>query len=191
MTIIEQLTVQPPLPQIGATNWGPDLNDCLTWLYESVVANANSMQVNRDQIEALEAQVSVLEARVVTLEAKPEYVYSNYLWKFSNAAPPAASGELRLNHNDPSLATLIDVRKIDGDGADRTPTFQALTPGDKIRITDWDNATIIHRFTVTGLPGTMDPSNATIPVTWTQGSGILPTSGAAKINVGFLASIVV
>lgn len=184
------LTTQPPLPVIGAEDWGPDLNDCLSWLYEQVVGNAASILLNRDQIEALEAQVSALQARVVTLENKPEYVFNSYPWKFSASAPPAGAGELRFNNVNPSLATLIDVRKIDSDGADRTLVFQQLSPGDRIRVADWDDANIAHRFDVTAVP-TIGATNAQIPVTWTSGGGNLPTSGAAKINVGFLVSIII
>lgn len=148
-------------PALGQDPWGADLN----------------------------AYLASLEARVVVLEAKPEWVYNSYSWKFSNAAPPAASGELRLNHVSPNLATVIDVRKIDGDGADRTPIFQAMTPGNRVRISDWDNAAIIHRFNVTTAP-TVGATNVTIPVAWESGAGVLPTSGAAKINVGFLVSLI-
>ena len=148
-------------PTLGQDPWGADLNTYL----------------------------ASLEARVAVLEEAPEYVFNSYSWKFSNAAPPAAAGELRLDNVNPALATLIDVRKIDGDGADRTPVFQQLTPGDLIRVNDWDNAAIFHRFNVTTAP-TIGATNVTIPVTWTSGSGTLPTTGAAKINVAFLVSII-
>jgi hypothetical protein len=82
-------------PVIGQDPWGADLN----------------------------AYLASLEARIVELEATPEHVYNSYCWKFSAAAPPAGAGELRLNNVDPTLATLIDMRIIDSDGADRTPVF--------------------------------------------------------------------
>ena len=147
-------------PTVGQNPWGQDLNTYL----------------------------ASLEARVVVLEAKQEHVYSSYSWKFANTAPPAGAGELRLNNVNAALATLIDLRKIDGDGADRTPVFQQLSPGDRVRISDWDDATIIHHFNVTTAP-TIGATNVTIPVTWISGSGTLPTTGAAKINVAFLVSI--
>jgi hypothetical protein len=174
--------MMPPLPAIGALDWGPDVNDCLTWLYEQMAANALAISMQQDQIEALQSQVSVLEA-------KPEYVFDSFPWKFSAAAPPASAGELRLNSVNPALATLIDVRKIDGDGADRTIVFNQLTPGDRIRINDWDDSTILHRFTVAALP-TIGATNVQIPVTWVSGNGSLPTTGAAKISVNFLVSII-
>jgi len=124
----------------------------------------------------------------VALEAKKEHVYSSFGWKFSAAVPPALAGELRLNNVAANLATVIDVRKIDSDGADRTPIFAAVRVGDVIRIADWDNAAIIHRFNVTAVP-TIGSTNITIPVAWVSGSGVLPTAGQAKINVGFLISL--
>jgi len=148
-------------PAVGQDPWGDDLNTYL----------------------------ASLETRIEALEIAPEYVFNSYLWKFAAGNPPAGAGELRLNNADPSLATLIDLRKIDGDGGDRTPVFQHLTPGDRVSVSDWDDAAIIHRYTVTTAP-TIGATNVTIPVTWFSGVGVLPTSGAAKINVGFLVSLI-
>jgi hypothetical protein len=138
----------------------------------------------------LNAYLVSLEERIEELEARPDYVYNSYAWKFSNAAPPAGAGELRFNNANPALATLIDLRKLDVDGADRTPVLQIITIGAKVRISDWDNAAIIHRFDVTG-PSVIGTTNAQIPVVWVSGSGTLPTTGQAKINVAFLVALVV
>jgi hypothetical protein len=138
---------------------------------------------------ALNAHLAALEARIADLEALDEKVFSSYPWKFSAGAPPALAGELRLNNVNPALATQIDLRKIDGDGADRTPSLMQLSYGDLVRINDWDDANVIHRFNVTGAP-VIGTTNAQIPVTWISGGGVLPTSGAAKINVGFLVSLI-
>lgn len=148
-------------PVVGQTPWGEDLN----------------------------AYLAELEARIVALEANPEHVYNSYAWKFAIAAPPAGVGELRLNNTDPSLATLIDMRLIDSDGADRTPVFLQVTPGDTIRVNAWSNASIYHRFHASGVP-TLGTTNVTIPVVWEAGTGTLPTAGQAKINVGFLVSLI-
>jgi len=149
----------PPVP--GQEPWGDDLNTYL----------------------------ASLEERIEVLEAKSEHVFNSYPWKFSAAAPPANAGELRLNDANPVVATNISVGKIDGDGADRTPVFMQLSLGDLIRVNDWDNAAILHRFNVTA-PAIIGPTSVDIPVTWISGSGNLPTSGAAKINVGFLVSLI-
>ena len=110
-------------PDIGEENWGDELNAYLASLEDA----------DRRSLEA----------------AQPEYIYNSYAWQFSSAAPPATGSQLRLNNVDPTLATLIDVRKIDSDGADRTPVFQQLDHGlDGSAINDWDNAAILHRYNV-------------------------------------------
>jgi hypothetical protein len=96
-----------------------------------------------------------LEGRVAALEARADYIYNNYTWKYSNAAPPAGVGEIRFNHTNLSLATLINFRLIDWDGGDRTPVFTQLTTGTKIRVNAFADASILHRFTVSAVP-TMD-----------------------------------
>jgi hypothetical protein len=148
-------------PVIGQDPWGQDLNAYLT----------------------------SLEARITLLESKGEHVYNSFAWKFSSAAPPAGATEVRLNNVNAALATQIDLRKIDLDGADRTQVFLQVSAGDIIRINDWDNAAILHRYRATGVP-TMDATNVTIPVAWETGSGTLPTTGNAKVNVAFLISLV-
>jgi hypothetical protein len=126
-----------------------------------------------------------LEGRVAALEGEADYVYNNYIWKYSNAAPPAGVGEIRFNNTDLSLATSVDFRLIDWDGGDRTPVFAQLTPGTKIRVNAFADANILHRFTVNAVP-TISATNAVISVTWDSGDGTLPTAGQAKTNVGFL-----
>ncbi len=151
--------IEPPEP--GTEDWGDDLN----------------------------AYLAHLETRIVDLESRPDYIFNSYPWSFNGGAPPAtASGQLRLDNSDPSQATMIDVRKIDFDGADRSPAMQLLNVGSSIRIGDWDNAAVLHWFLVAG-PATFNATNAQIPVTWKSGSGALPTSGQAKINVGFVVAL--
>ena len=106
-------------------------------------------------------------------------------YQFSNQAPPATGNQLRLNNSNPSLATVIDLRVLDSDGADRSQWIKLLNVRSMVRINDWDNATIIHRFNVTA-PTTSDGVNAQIPVAWTTGVGVIPN---AKINVGFILDI--
>jgi hypothetical protein len=151
--------VDPPEP--GTEDWGDDLNTYLEYL----------------------------EARIVDLENRPQYVYNSYAWMYNNGAPPATgsgvNNQVRLNNVDLTQATLIDIRKLDADGADRTPIFQRLVPGSMIRINDWDNAASLHRFDVTAAP-TMDATNAQIPVAWESGGGVIPN---AKANVAFLIAL--
>jgi hypothetical protein len=144
-------------PAIGQDPWGADLNTYLAGL----------------------------ESRIVALEAAPQWVFNSAPWQFSNATPPATGSQLRLNNPNPSLATVIDVRKIDSDGADRMPWFQVLANGSIIRIADWNNASVYHRYSVTGA-SVFDATNAQIPVVWVTGLGVIPN---AKINVGFVVDI--
>jgi hypothetical protein len=155
----------PPLPEPGQVLWGEDLNAYLAGLEARMLSN---------------------ESRITDLEAKPEMVYSSTAYQFSNAAPPATGNQLRLNNVDPVQATLIDLRKDDADGADRSNWLQMLGVGGYMRIQDWDNAAIWHRFKVTG-KATFDLTNAQVSVTWDAGQGTLPN---AKISVGFLSPLV-
>ena len=156
------MTVEPiDPPEPGTEDWGDDLNTYLEYL----------------------------EGRIATLEAKPQYVYNSYAWLYNNGVPPATgsgvNNQVRLDNVDLTQATLIDIRKIDADGADRTPVFQQLTAGSIIRINDWDNAASLHRFDVTGAP-MMDATNVQIPVAWESGGGVIPN---AKVNVAFLIAL--
>ena len=146
-------------PVIGADPWGDDLNNYL----------------------------ATLESRIIDLESKSEHIYNSFSWQFSNAAPPATGSQLRLNNVNATQATLIDLRKIDNDGADRSAWLNLLTFGAVIRIHDWDNATVFHRFTVTGDP-TFDATNAQIPVVWDTGNGVLPN---AKVSVAMLVTLAI
>lgn len=157
------MTSTPPV--IGLDPWGDDLNAYFAWL---------------------ENRINAMDVRINALEAKPEHVYNSFAWTFSNLAPPATGSQVRLDNVDLSLATLIDIRLLDSDSADRTPIFQQVKSGDQIRINDWNNAASIHRFTVTGA-ATMNATNASIPVTWLSGSGVIPN---AKANVAFLVALI-
>jgi hypothetical protein len=136
---------------------------------------------------ALNAYLAALEDRIDALEARPQYIFNSYAWQFNNGPPPAVStggnSQVRLNNANPTLATLIDIRLVDSDGADRTPIFQQLGVGSNVRINDWDAN--IHRFAVTG-PATMNVTNAQIPVSWVSGNGVIPN---AKANVAFLIAL--
>lgn len=158
-------------PAEGTVDWGDDLNLYLTGL--------------QNRIAALETQLDTVESRVDDIEDRPEYVYNSYAWQFSNAAPPATGNQIRFDSADLTLATVIDIRKIDSDGGDRTPVLQKLDEGAKVSVSDWDNAALGHTFLVSGVP-TMDATNAQIPVTWQSGSGTIPN---AKVNVAFLITL--
>lgn len=176
------MTVTPPT--IGQEDWGDDLNTYLIDLEKRIADNVQ-------RITLLEQDVADAQDDILALQTKPDYVYNSYAWQFNNGAPPATGNpknEIRLNNADPALATVIDVRKLDFDGADRTPIFQQLGVGAKIRINDWDDAALLHRYTVTGTP-TMDATNVQIPVIWLSGSGTLPNN--TKVTVGLLVSLIV
>jgi hypothetical protein len=89
---------------------------------------------------------------------------------------------VRFNNSNLSLATLAIFRLIDNDGADRTPVFQQLNDGSQIRINDWNDASHLHRFNVTG-PANISATDVTVPVTWVSGTGVIPN---AKASVAFL-----
>ena len=137
--------------------------------------------------EALNSYLISLESRIIDLEGQTEHIYNSFSWQFSNAAPPATGSQLRLNNVNATQATLIDLRKIDNDGADRSAWLKLLDFGAVIRIHDWDNAAVFHRFTVTA-PPTFDATNAQIPVVWDTGNGVLPN---AKVSVAMLVTLTI
>lgn len=152
------------MPTPGQDPWGEDLNAYLT---------------------GLESRVTTLESRVTALEAKPEYLFNSTSWQFSNAAPPATGNQVRLNNTAGNLATLIDIRNIDNDGADRSSWFALLDVGSFVRIQDWNVSANYYRYHVTG-PTTIGATNTTIPVTWDKGGGVVPN---AKCNIGFIVAV--
>jgi hypothetical protein len=179
----------PSLPQVGALNWGPEVNACLTWLYEQMANNALAINGLVQEVSDMQGaiglqagQIESLQAQVTTMAAKPEYIYNSFAWMYSNASPPPTGNQVRFDNANLSLATTATFRLIDVDGADRTNVFQRLSQGSKMRINDWDNAALEHHFSVTG-PAIIGGTDATIPLIWTEGNGVLPN---AKANVAFL-----
>ena len=149
------MTDTPPV--LGQDPWGDDLNAYLAWL----------------------------DARVAAVETRPDYAYNSYSWQYSNSAPPPTGSQVRFDNVDLSLATFMVARLVDNDGGDRTAVFRQLDVGSRIRINDWDDADVVHRFHVTG-PAVVDATDATIPVIWISGAGTIPN---AKVNVAFLVPL--
>jgi hypothetical protein len=152
-------------PTIGQDPWGSDLNTYLA---------------------SLETRLATVETRLTAVEAQPEYVYSSYSWQYSSAAPPPTGSQVRFDNVNLSLAHQAVFRLIDNDGADRTAVFQQLASGSLLRINDWNNATNIHRFRVTG-PASIGASDVSVPVAWLSGNGTIPN---AKANVAFIIALV-
>ena len=182
--------VAPPEP--GQTLWGDDLNAYLVSLESRIAANearfdAQNVQLSemQTQIDAQDTLMASMESRIDTLETRPDYVYDNAGYQFSNAAPPATGNQLRLNNVDPALATMIDMRLLDADGADRSQWIRMLDSYALLRIQDWNDSNVFHRYRVTAV-ATVDSSNAQIPVTYIDGAGTIPN---AKVNVAFTVAI--
>ena len=186
------MTDTPTPPEPGQPLWGDDLNAYLLSLEARIASNEALFATAGGRIDAVESsvtdldeRVSALDGRVAAVESKPEYIFNSYSWQYSNSAPPATGSQVRFNNTNLTLATLMDIRKIDGDGADRTPVFQQVGLGDIVRINDWNNAANLHRFRVAGAP-TMDATNVQVPLAWEAGSGTIPN---AKVNIAFLVSL--
>jgi len=181
----------PSLPVEGALDWDNPLNECMVWLYEyvtynnarivdndaSIAAMANQIETLQGEVTTLQGQVFTLQGQVATLEAKPEAVYSSYSWQFSNAAPPPTGNQVRMNNTNPALATMIEFRKIDNDGSDRTKVFQSMTAGCHIRISDWDDSKVFHSYEVAGVPTVLTDS-VQVSVIWREGNGLIPNAKA-------------
>lgn len=174
----------PSLPAIGQDPWGDELNDYLGD-HEVRIATLEAA-APPDAGGDLESRVADLEARVTALEARPDLVFNSYAYQFSASAPPPTGNEVRTNNADLTQATMIELRKIDVDGADRTAVLRQLRAGSKIKLNDWDVATTYHRYNVTG-DVTVLTNSVQIPVTWETGSGTIPN---AKINVAVLTELV-
>lgn len=174
-TAESQMVLTPP--EVGQENWGEDLNAYLN-------ATEARTLVNDARIEALEARILSLETRVDDLEEETEVIFHSAPWQFSNSAPPATGNQLRFDNTDPALAAMIDFRNIDTNGADQTGFFQIMAPGAIIRVQDYNEAGVFHRFRVTGSP-TYTTDNTNFPVVWEDGAGTLPN---AKVSVGLATS---
>lgn len=142
------------------------------WDDEIPIYDASTHKTSKIRLGSLQTLIAGL----------PEYVFNSYAWQYSNQVPPATGNQVRLNNTDATKATLIDIRRLDADDADRTPMLQQVTEGSQIRINDWNDASKIHRFKVNG-PVTFGTTNVQIPVEWQSGDGTIPN---AKVNVAFL-----
>jgi uncharacterized coiled-coil protein SlyX len=205
-------TPTPPAP--GTRLWGDDLNAYLLSLEARIAVNEQRFATYGPRIYDLEGKVTQLEGRVtpleskvtslegqvtsladqvtgltervVVLEARPEYVFGQAAYQFTNAAPPATGSQIRLNNVNPQLVTMMDVRRLDTDGQDRTVALEMITPGTLIRLQDFNDATKWYRYLVSGYQTMGAADNFNIPVTWHSGLGTLPN---AKISVSMLIVI--
>ena len=148
---------------IGQEAWGDDLNSYLMWIDA--------------RLDVMDSALVALTDRVTTLESQPEHVYNSYSWQFSNSAPPPTGNQVRADNTNLALATMLEFRKLDNDGNDRSGVLGALTQGCRIRLSDWDNAAANYRYEVSGAP-TVTTDTVQIPVTWLDGSGTIPNAKA-------------
>lgn len=168
-------------PAIGTDPWGADLNAYFAHLEGLVTNVGNGVTALDARLDQVEASITQILGRLDALEEVPEYVVNSYSWMYSNQAPPPTGSQVRFDNADLSLATQAVFRLIDNDGADRTPVFQLLTTTSLLRINDWNDANVIHRFHVTG-SAVFGASDVAVPVVWVSGSGTVPN---AKANVAF------
>lgn len=127
----------------------------------------------------LEGQVSTLMSRVAALEARPDYIFGQATYMFTNLAPPATGNQIRLNNTTPNLVTVLDVRRLDADSADRSQAITMVTPGTLIRLADYDNAANFYRYRATATATKVGADNFTVPVVWHSGAGTIPNSKIA------------
>lgn len=158
----------PTLPQVGQLDWGPDVNDCLVWLYEQMAAN-NSM-------------ITELQAQVLELQLRKDYVYDSALWIYHNGAPPSPDQQVRANTSTIAQATLLDFRLIDFDGMSRKPLFNHLSPTSIIRICDWDDPNRYARFRVLSAP-VFTATNAEVGVQLLDANSTIASN--AQVDAGF------
>ena len=131
-----------------------------------------------------------LDLRIDALETKTEYeyVYEQTAYTYNAGAPPATTnGQVRFNNTNLALATAMNIKRIDSDGFDRSQWLQMLDNRAKMRIQEWDLATVYHRFNVTG-PAVFDVNNAQVPIVWYEGNGTLPAQKAVVSNLVALPS---
>jgi len=161
--------------QTSITNLNNDLGAMFTRL------NALEVQVsgNTDTLNSLGARVSAVEDR-------PDYVFVNPTYMFSTIAGAATGSQIRINNADPKLATMMDVRRLDADGADRSYGLSLLTTKSQIRLNDFNNSAISYRYRVTGPPTQVGADNWNIPVAWIASAGTLSST---KINVGLFINV--
>ena len=186
-------------PTVGQTLWGGDLNEYLLYLESRIQDNEAQLSINTAGLGAVTAQVSSnttnvvaalaeLDLRIDALETKTEYeyVYEQTAYTYNAGAPPATTnGQVRFNNTNLALATAMNIKRIDSDGFDRSQWLQMLDNRARVRIQEWDLATVYHRFNVTG-PAVLDVNNAQVPIVWYEGNGTLP---AQKAVVSYLVAL--
>jgi hypothetical protein len=106
-----------------------------------------------------------------------QFVYNSYSWQYSNSALPPTGSQVRANNASLAAATLLEFRKIDNDGNDRSATLGQLKVDDRVRISDWDNASVYAAFDVTG-PVVITVDTVQVPVISTGVAGVVPNAKA-------------
>jgi len=159
----------------------------------AIINMGNDVGAMFARLNQLEAQVSSntnglnsLGTRVSVVEDRPDFVFVQTSYMFSTASPPATGNQIRLDNADPKLATILDVRRVDADGADRSYGLSLIDTKSQIRLNVYNDASNWHRFTVIGTPTKAGPDNWYVPVAWHSGVGTLPGS---KINVGLFIDV--
>jgi hypothetical protein len=131
---------QPPLPIIGQTDWGDDLNAYLAALDARLTTQ--------------EGTSSEFDARITALETAASSPASTHLFRYnfnSSVATPPASGQLRLNNTNQQAATTVWLHNIDQDSQDNANYWAEVVAGSPVRfyIQDRDDATRWVRYTQT------------------------------------------
>lgn len=156
--------------------------------HTTLLSNQGSaISTNTTAINANTSAISALATRVTAVEARPEYVYGSSPYQFATQMPPATGSQVRMNNANPQLVTMLDFRRIDMDGLDRSQIFEMMTPDTLIRISDWGNSAVWYRFKVTGPKVNQGTDNLNIPVVYHSSAGTLT---GTKVNAGILFVVV-
>jgi hypothetical protein len=93
----------------------------------------------------------------------------------TTSAPPA-SGQLRLNNADQTLATAMYVHKLGNGGIDVSIWLRYLIEDSSVRVAVWDDPGTLRGYRIVGAP-TEHASYFEFPIQWEDGVDPLPAYG--------------
>lgn len=123
-------------------------------------------------------EIDAVDLRTIVTELwNRDVIYRSASWQYSNLALPPTGSQVRANNASLALATVVEFRKIDNDSNDQTNTLTRLKDGDRLRLSDFDNAAVYARFKVTG-PTVATTDTVQVPVSYLDGAGVIPNAKA-------------
>lgn len=94
-------------------------------------------------------------------------------YNFNPNPPPPASGQIRRDNSDGTLAKALLVHKLGNGGSDNTKVLNKIPTGSLVYLQDWNDSTRWVRYITSGQPALVSDAYYAIPVDYHSDSGVI------------------